>query len=80
VEFVDALIQQPSRQVGSPRDGWQRELESELDGEPDHGFAMSAPGAQGDRDGSGKSLPRLYLWIYIVWVGSKACTTVRVTT
>jgi len=33
--LVDALFKQPSRQVGSPRDGWQRELESELDGEPD---------------------------------------------
>ena len=35
VKFIDALYVRPSRQIGSPRDGWQRELEQQLGGEPD---------------------------------------------
>ena len=77
MECVDALIQQPSRQVGSPRDGWQRELESELDGEPDHGYAMR----RGETGTGPVNRYRVCTYeSYIVWVGSKACTTVRVTT
>ncbi len=35
IEFIDTLHVKPSREIGQPRGGWQRELEQQLAGEPD---------------------------------------------
>lgn len=35
IKLIDTLHVKPTRQIGQPRDGWQRELEQQLDGQPD---------------------------------------------